>query len=45
MADTQQSRSGDDRSPSPNADTVKLYVDHLRGLLLDAHENLREYKK
>ena len=36
---------GTSRSMSPDANTVKIYIDHLRELLLQAHENLRDYKK
>ena len=34
-----------DRSPSPDANTVKLYVEHLRELLMQAHESLKDYKR
>ena len=34
-----------DRSPSPDANTVRVYIEHLRSLLLQAHESLKDYKK
>ena len=34
-----------DRSGSPDANTVKLYVDHLKNLLAQSREQLQDYKK
>ena len=34
-----------DRSPSPDANTVRVYIEHLRGLLIQSHESLKDYKK